>query len=94
MDDLMISINTVEKVKSFVAKIATVSCDVDIMVGRYVIDAKSILGIFSVDISKPLQLRIHATTETEYKDAYWKIQEFVLGVPVTTKDGRLLNILR
>ena len=78
MNDLVISINTVEKVKSFVAKIATVPCDVDIMVGRYVIDAKSILGIFSVDISKPLRLRIHATTETEYKDACWKIDEFIV----------------
>ena len=35
-------------------------CDMDIVSGRYVIDAKSIMGIFSVDLSKAVDLRIHA----------------------------------
>ena len=35
-------------------------CDFDLVSGRYVIDAKSIMGIFSLDLSKPIDLNIHA----------------------------------
>lgn len=79
MNDLCILINTVDKAKDFVNKISTVQCDVDVMVGRYVIDAKSILGIFSVDISKPLRMKIHAVTEDEYNEAFDKIEDYVIA---------------
>ena len=41
------------------AKIS-LNCDFDLVSGRYVIDAKSIMGIFSLDLSKPIDLNIHA----------------------------------
>ena len=47
------------KVKSFVNDITKFDSDFDLVSGRYVIDAKSIMGIFSLDLSKPINLNIH-----------------------------------
>lgn len=60
MMEMNISLGTIEDVKKFVAKITKYEEDFDIICGKYVIDAKSILGIFSVDLSKPVLLRINA----------------------------------
>ena len=55
-----ISLNSIDKVKSFVNEISKFNNDFDLVSGRYVIDAKSIMGIFSLDLSKPISLNIHA----------------------------------
>lgn len=60
MTTVQISLNSIEKVKSFVNDIAKFDSDFDLVSGRYVIDAKSIMGIFSLDLSKPINLNIHA----------------------------------
>lgn len=60
MKTVQISLNSIDKVKSFVNDITKFSNDFDLVSGRYVIDAKSIIGIFSLDLSKPIDLNIHA----------------------------------
>ncbi len=65
MTTVQISLNSIEKVKSFVNDIARFDSDFDLVSGRYVIDAKSIMGIFSLDLSKPISLNIHADSDTE-----------------------------
>lgn len=60
MKTVMISLNSIDKVKSFVNDISKFNFDFDLVSGRYVIDAKSIMGIFSLDLSKPIDLNIHA----------------------------------
>ena len=55
-----IRINTIEDVKNFVTTVTKCNYDVDIVSGRYAIDAKSIMGIFSLDLSKTLELRVHS----------------------------------
>lgn len=60
MKTVKISLNSIDKVKSFVNEIARYDVDFDLVSGRYVIDAKSIMGIFSLDLSKPIDLNIHA----------------------------------
>ena len=60
MKTLQISLNSIDKVKSFVNAISQFEYDFDLISGRYVIDAKSIMGIFSLDLSKPIDLAIHA----------------------------------
>jgi len=55
-----ISLNSIDKVKSFVNDITKFDNDFDLVSGRYVIDAKSIMGIFSLDLSKPIDLNLHA----------------------------------
>ena len=59
MKTVQISLNSIDKVKSFVNAITQFDYDFDLISGRYVIDAKSIMGIFSLDLSKPIDLNIH-----------------------------------
>ena len=60
MKTVKISLNSIDKVKAFVNEITKFDSDFDLVSGRYVIDAKSIMGIFSLDLSKPIDLNIHA----------------------------------
>ena len=60
MKTVKISLNSIDKVKSFVNDITKFNNDFDLVSGRYVIDAKSIMGIFSLDLSKPINLNVHA----------------------------------
>ena len=60
MTAVKISLNSIDKVKAFVNDVTNFNTDFDLVSGRYVIDAKSIMGIFSLDISKPIELNIHA----------------------------------
>ena len=60
MKTVQISLNSIEKVKSFVNDITKFDNDFDLVSGRYVIDAKSIMGIFSLDLSKSIDLNVHA----------------------------------
>ena len=60
MKTVQISLNSIDKVKSFVNDITKFNNAFDLVSGRYVIDAKSIMGIFSLDLSKPINLNIHA----------------------------------
>ena len=59
MKTIQISLNSIDKVKAFVNDITKFDNDFDLVSGRYVIDAKSIMGIFSLDLSKPIDLSIH-----------------------------------
>ena len=60
MKTVKISLNSIDKVKAFVNEITKFDSDFDLVSGRYVIDAKSIMGIFSLDLSKPIDLNVHA----------------------------------
>ena len=60
MKTVQISLNSIDKVKSFVNEISKFDFDFDLVSGRYVIDAKSIMGIFSLDLSKHIDLNIHS----------------------------------
>jgi len=65
MKTVQISLNSIDKVKSFVNDITKFQSDFDLVSGRYVIDAKSIMGIFSLDLSKPIDLNIHAEEDVD-----------------------------
>jgi phosphocarrier protein HPr len=60
MKTVKISLNSIDKVKAFVNEISKFDCDFDLVSGRYVIDAKSIMGIFSLDLSKPIKVEVHS----------------------------------
>ena len=65
MKTVQISLNSIDKVKSFVNAITQFEFDFDLISVRYVIDAKSIMGIFSLDLSKPIDLAIHAESNLD-----------------------------
>ncbi len=60
---MKIKLDSIDAVKNFVNKVNLYSGDVDIVSGRYTIDAKSIMGIFSLDLGKPLTVVIHDKSE-------------------------------
>ena len=66
MKTVSISLNSIDKVKSFVNDLTKFDEDFDLVSGRYVIDAKSIMGIFSLDLSKPINLKTHATDNIDH----------------------------
>ncbi len=59
MTTLKISLQAINDVKEFVNTVMRFDFDVDLVSGRYAIDAKSIMGIFSLDLSKPITLNAH-----------------------------------
>ena len=76
MKTVQISLNSIDKVKSFVNDITKFDFDFDLVSGRFVIDAKSIMGIFSLDLSKKICVEAH----TDEADEFMKeIQKFVIS---------------
>ena len=76
MKTVKISLNSIDKVKSFVNDITKFDYEFDLVSGRYVIDAKSIMGIFSLDLSKPIDLNIHS--ESNIEEILAKLDEFIV----------------
>ena len=77
MKTVQISLNSIDKVKSFVNEITKFDYDFDLVSGRYVIDAKSIMGIFSINIMNPLRVLMEDEPDEEIiKSFYDKIREF------------------
>ncbi len=69
MKTFEINLSSINDVKDFVNLVNRYEFDVDLSSGRYTVDAKSIMGIFSLDLSKPIGVEIHSDNE--------KAQEFV-----------------
>ena len=65
MKSVTIRLNTINDVKQFVNTVCKCDYDVDLISGRYAVDAKSIMGIFSLDLSKPIDLAIHAESNMD-----------------------------
>lgn len=64
MYETTIQLNAINDVKDFVNKVMLFNYDIDLVSGRYAIDAKSIMGIFSLDLSKPIKLQAHTSSAT------------------------------
>lgn len=74
MKTMEIILNSIDAVKNFVNIVTVYDFDVDLISGRYVVDAKSIMGIFSLDLSKPIKVEIHCDDCAEFVE---KLQQFV-----------------
>ena len=80
MKTLKISLNSIDKVKAFVNEISKFDCDFDLVSGRYVIDAKSIMGLLSLGIPKEIFIVIHTNNKDviskfEEDISKWKVEE-------------------
>ncbi|MDY5577429.1 MAG: HPr family phosphocarrier protein [Lachnospiraceae bacterium] len=58
MQDVQISLSSIDDVKQFIQTITMFDGNFELISGKYIVDAKSILGVFSIDLSKPVVLRI------------------------------------
>lgn len=72
MTEVYITLKTIQDIRDFVNAVILLDYEVDLVQGRYVIDAKSIMGIFSLDLSKPIDLNIH---EEKNLDTVMKVLE-------------------
>ena len=79
MKKVTIKLETINDVKNFVSAVTTFECDFDIVADRYVVDAKSIMGIFSLDLSKPLALQINTDDEKEIGDVLKAISAVIVS---------------
>lgn len=60
MNTIKIRLSSIQDVRNFVNIVSKYSIDVDLISGRYVVDAKSIMGIFSLDLLSPITLNAHS----------------------------------
>lgn len=74
MKTVNVLLGTINDVKEFVSVVTKFDFDVDLVSGRYAVDAKSIMGIFSLDLSKPIKVDIHAEDAGEFLAAIKKFQ--------------------
>lgn len=80
MTEIRINLNTIDKVKEFVNLATKFACDLDLTSEnrRYIIDAKSIMGIFSLDLSNNLTLVIHSEKTEEVQGVIAAVKEFIV----------------
>lgn len=79
MREVTIKLETINDVKNFVSTVTKFECDFDIAVDRYVVDAKLIMGIFSLDLSRPLILQIKTDDEKEIGDILKAISAVIVS---------------
>ncbi len=60
MKTFNLMLSSINDVKDFVNIVSKYDFDVDLTSGRYVVDAKSIMGIFSLNLSKPIKVEVHS----------------------------------
>ena len=65
MKEIMIRLSTIQDVNQFVKIVAGADQDIDLSSGRYVVDGKSIMGIFSLDLMNPIKMSIHGDNVEE-----------------------------
>ena len=75
MKTFNMTLASINDVKDFVNLVARYDFDVDLVSGRYVVDAKSIMGIFSLNLSKPIKIEIHSDNCDEFVS---KIERFIV----------------
>ncbi|MDD6763483.1 MAG: HPr family phosphocarrier protein [Clostridiales bacterium] len=68
-------LGSINDVKDFVNTVSKYDFDVDLTSGRYVVDAKSIMGIFSLDLSKPIKVEVHSDDTDAFMD---EIKSFIV----------------
>ncbi len=70
-----VMINSINDIKEFVNIVSRCEFDIDLISGRYVVDAKSMMGIFSLDLTKPIQVKVYAE---ECNDLAEELAKFIV----------------
>ena len=78
MKNAMIRLSSIQDVRNFVAIVTKYNIDIDLSSGRYVVDAKSIMGIFSLDLLNPITLSAHTNDEAEEKALFEELKPYIV----------------
>lgn len=73
---ITVTLNDFSKIKKFSSEVVKFESDIDLIKGRYVIDAKSTIGIFTLDLSVPVDVAIHSDNEEEIRKFNEIMEEF------------------
>jgi len=76
MSETTVMLASINDVKEFVSIVSLCEYDVDLISGRYAVDAKSIMGIFSLDLSKPIKLQAHTENAEKF---FTDIKQFIVA---------------
>ena len=79
MKTFSIKLSTIDAVRNFVSAVTAYEGDIDLASGRYVVDGKSIMGIFSLDLTKPVKLIFH--DETKAEELFNLLSKYVVDAP-------------
>lgn len=75
MTEFNVMLSTINDVKEFVNIVSQYDFDIDLSSGKYVVDAKSIMGIFSLDLTKKIKLKAH----TDNEEFFEKIRKYMVS---------------
>lgn len=73
-----IRLSTIADVRDFVNIANRTDCDIDLISGRYVVDAKSIMGIFSLDLMNSIELIAQTDNETVLAELFDQLKPFIV----------------
>ena len=76
MKTATIKLSSIEAVRNFVDVVRKYDCEIDLSSGRYLVDAKSIMGIFSLDLMNPIKLTVHSDSCGELME---ELKDYVIG---------------
>lgn len=76
MKSVNVLLNSIEKIKEFTNIVSNLDSEIDLVSGRYTVDAKSIMGIFSLDLTKNIRMDIH--NDEIFDDAKEKLKDFIV----------------
>lgn len=80
MTEFYVELHSVNDVKQFVTMASMVPVDIDVSAGRYTVDAKSILGLCSLDLDRPVQVRVYGGDQ-EGADFRSSVQRMIVDAP-------------
>lgn len=75
MQEIQIKLTDMQAIREFVKEVVVLPYDVDLVQGRYIVDAKSIMGIFALDITSPIKVVADTSDATPFFSA---IEKFVV----------------
>ena len=75
---ITIYLNDFTKARKFINEASRFISDIDVIRDRYIIDGKSAIGIFTLDLSKPVDVEIHSDDQCEVKRFHEIMEEFVV----------------
>ena len=78
MKSMQIKLSTIEDVRNFVNNVTKYSVDLDLKSGRYTVDARSLMGIFSLDLLKPIDFVINSDDEKIVSDVVKDVKEWII----------------
>ena len=78
MNNVKIRLSTIADVRDFVNIVNRTDADIDLISGRYIVDAKSIMGIFSLDLMQPIELSAHTDNEAVIASLLESLKPFII----------------